>query len=199
MKVVHDDTRNEFYRENFIAVDLLEIHLTNGGVQPLYLCSGGFNVVWDSPTAPDAGDNEYQAQGQFMGFSGIDESFDVKVGKFTIYLSGVGNSFVEYFVDADFEGCRVVLHKAFLNYADMSIAGNPILMFDGIIYNVGITESQKSCQVNVECSSLFADFERTAGRKTNNISNWLFQGVQYDTGLEQAGKVGMTEYKWGRV
>jgi hypothetical protein len=46
---------------------------------------------------------------------------------------------------------------------------------------------------------LFADFERSNGRKTNNWSNWLFQGVQYDKAFVKSGWVGETEIKWGRA
>jgi len=195
MKTYATEVRNEFYRENFYAVDLVELHTTT----PLYLASGGITIAYDSATAPTAGVNTYTAQGDFMGFSGLTEDFDVKVGKFTIYLSGVGNGYVNTFVDKDFEGRRVVVYKAFLNLQTLAIVGTPILMFDGQLYNAAITETAKSCQINIDCSSLFADFERTTGRKTNNASNWLYQGVVYDTGLEKSGFVGQTEFSWGKL
>jgi hypothetical protein len=194
MKVYSDTLRGEFYRQNFIAVDLVELHLT----VPLYLASGGINLAYDSTTAPTAGSNTYTAQGDFMGFSGLSEDFDVRVGKFTVYLSGVGNSYVNKFIDQDFEGRRVVVYKAFLNLNTLAIVDTPIMMFDGIIYNAAITEKSNSCQINVECSSLFADFERTNGRKTNNSSNWFYQGVKYDTSMEKSGIVGQSEFLWGR-
>lgn len=195
MKTFAPEVRTEFYRENFIAVDLVELHLAT----PLYLASGGINIAYDSTTAPTAGSNTYTAQGDFMGFSGLSEDFDVRVGKFTIFLSGVGNSYVNKFIDQDFEGKRAVVYKAFLDYNNLSIIGTPIMMFDGQIYNASITEKSNSCQINVECSSLFADFERTQGRKTNNNSNWFYQGVQYDTSMAKSGWVGQSEFKWGRV
>jgi hypothetical protein len=195
MKVYSDTLRGEFYRQNFIAVDLVELHLT----VPLYLASGGINMSYDSATAPTAGTNTYTAQGDFMGFSGLSEDFDVRVGKFTIYLSGVGNSYVDKFIDQDFEGRRVVVYKAFLDLNTLAIVDTPIMMFDGVIYNAAITEKSNSCQINVECSSLFADFERTQGRKTNNNSNWFYQGIKYDTSMAKSGIVGQSEFKWGRV
>lgn len=195
MKTFSNPVRTEFYRENFIAVDLVELHLAT----PVYLASGGINIAFNSDTAPTAGSNTYTAQGDFMGFSSLSEDFDVRVGKFTIYLSAVGNSYVNKFVDQDYEGRRVVVYKAFLNYYDLSIVGTPIMMFDGQIYNTAITEKSNSCQINVDCASLFADFERTAGRKTNTNSNWFYQGVEYDTSMEKSGIVGQSEFKWGKV
>lgn len=198
--------RDEYTRKNTIAVDCVELHLKNsaGANDTLYFCSGGINIEFDSATAPDAGVNTYNAQGNFMGFSSLGEDFDVKVGKFSIFLSAIGNNFAQKFIDNEIEGKRVVIYKVFLTFGasgvgPLSIVSTPILMFDGVIYNYSVSEGAATCQINVECSSLFADFERTNGRKTNNWSNWLFQGVQQDACFEKAGFVGETEFKWGRT
>lgn len=203
MKTISNTVRNEFYRNNFIAVDLVELHIP----APLYLASGGINISWDSPTAPTAGTLTYQAQGDFMGFTGLTEDFDVRVGKFSVILSGVGNNYIIRFTNSfddprfkiPYEGARVCVYKAFLSTTTLQIVGDPLLLFDGMIYNVGIEETSNTCSISIECSSLFADFDRTGGRKTNNGSNWLFQGANYDTSMEQSGTVGNSEYKWGKV
>lgn len=197
MKTYHQDIRDEFYRDHNFAVNLVELHL--GGGNNLYLTDGGCDIEYDSNTAPDAGSNTYEAQGNFMGFSSITEDFDVKVGKFSIFLSGVSNSYTDLFIGNNVEGKRVVLYKAFLNTQTLAIVQTPIIMFDGSIYNVAVNESPKSCQINLDCSSLFADFERRAGRKTNNWSNWYFQEFNTDTSMEKTGYVGNTEFKWGRL
>lgn len=203
MKSISNTVREEFYRANFIAVDLVELHLST----PLYLASGGIDMAYDSATAPTAGTNTYNAQGNFISFAGMSEDFDVRVGKFNIILSGVGNDYVNKFVDTsstptnktDYEGARVVVYKAFLNYNTLAIQGTPLMIFDGVIFNVTVSETANSCTITLDCASLFSDFERTAGRKTNNNSNWLFQGSTYDTSMEQSGYVGQSEYKWGRL
>jgi hypothetical protein len=207
MKTYDSTLRDQFYRDNYIAVDILELHLTNGSnvSDPLYLCSGGFNITVDTTTAPTAGANTYTAQGDFMGFSPMTEDFDVRVGKFSVYLSGVGNEYVTKFTQGEYEGKRVIIYKVFLEFAVVNnieilqIVSSPIMMFDGIIYNIQISESSYSCQINVDCSSLFADFERSAGRKSNNGSNHLFQGNTFDTCMEKAGYVGATEINWGKA
>jgi hypothetical protein len=198
--------RDEYYRDHTIAIDCVELHLKNnaGGNEPLYLCSGGFDLEFDSVTAPTAGANLYQAQGNFIGFSSLTEDFDVKVGKFSIFLSGVSNGYVDKFIANEIEGKRVVVYKAFLNFGStgagpLALAAAPILMFDGVIYNFAVQETSESCQITVDCSSLFADFERAAGRKSNNWSNWLYQNRQYDKCFEKSGYVGQTEFKWGRA
>lgn len=198
--------KDEYYRDHTISVDCVELHLKSntGANQCLYLCSGGFDISFDSATAPDAGTNTYVAQGNFIGFSGMSEDMDVKVGKFTISLSAIGNDYISKFLTTEVEGKRVVIYKCFLSFGatgtdPLSLVAAPIMMYDGTIYNFSINETAKTCQLSVDCSSLFADFERTNGRKTNNWSNWLFQGEQYDKCFDKAGWVGQTEFKWGRT
>jgi hypothetical protein len=187
MKSYPSTTKDEFYRDKFIAVDLVEIYLIN---ETLRLTTGGFDI--------SHGGNTYAAQGDFIGFSTVSEDFDVKVGKFTIYLSALNNDYLTKFLGNNIQGSRVVVYKAFLDLTTLGIVVAPIMMFDGIIYNIACTESARSAQITLDCSSLFADFERAAGRKTNNWSNWVFQGVNYDTSMEKSGFVGQTEFKWGR-
>jgi hypothetical protein len=197
--------RDEYYRDHTISIECIEIQLReqSGARDTLYLTNGGFNVSFDSPTAPDSGINNYIAQGDFIGFSGFGEDMDVKVGKFTISLSAIGNDYANKFLSLDVEGARVCIYKAFLSFGPtgegpLELVATPILMYDGSIYNYAINETANTCQVNLDCSSLFADFERTAGRKSNNWSNWLFQGSQYDACFEKSGWVGTTEFKWGK-
>jgi hypothetical protein len=198
--------RDEYYRDHTIAIDCVELHLKtpSGASIPQYLCSGGSDLSFDTATAPTAGSNVYTAQGDFIGFSSLSEDFQVSVGKFSIFLSGINTTYASYLMNNEIEGKRVCIYKAFLNFgaggtSNLQLAAAPILMFDGIIYNFAIVESEKSCQITIDCSSLFADFERTAGRKSNNWSNWFYQGVKGDMCFDKAGWVGQTEFKWGRL
>ncbi len=197
------NNRSEYYRDHTIAIDCVELHLINNSnvSEPIFLCTGGADITFDSPTAPNSGSNVYSAQGQFMGFSPLTEDFDVTVGKFSVYLSGIGTDYINKLISYEVEGKRVCIYKAFLKFTNnqLGLVDAPILMFDGVIYNFIVNETDKSCQITIDCASLFADFERTNGRKTNNWSNWLFQDTQRDTCFEKAGWVGQTEFKWGRL
>tara|TARA_A100001388_G_scaffold272413_1_gene252676 strand:- start:200 stop:838 length:639 start_codon:yes stop_codon:yes gene_type:complete len=210
MKSISTDQniRDEYYRGHSFAVDLIELHLktSTGADSPLYLASGGIDIAYDSSTAPTAGTNTYSAQGEFLGHSAITEEFDVSVGKFDLSLSGLPTGYIDKFQGNEPEGKRVVVHKVFLdlntldviNSNDSGQAISSIVMFDGQIFNVTIQESANSCNIGVQCASIFADFERSAGRKTTDWTNWLFQGTKYDTAFEKAGFVGNTEFLWGR-
>ena len=202
MKNFPTEIRDEFYRENFIAVDVVYMGLPDatGAVTDssvLRLCNGGIDLKL---VEVGGATKTYTAQGDFIGFSTITEEFDVKVGKFQIHLSGLGSGMVNKFLDKDFEGSKVQIAKCFLDYNDLQIVNAPYIMFEGIIYNVSISENASTCDITVDCSTLWADFDRNAGRMTNNASNWLFQnGVKTDTTFAKSAVVGNQEFKWGRA
>lgn len=200
MKTYHTDIRNEYYRDAFIAVDLLELHLktTQGVSIPWYLNTGGMNI---NATSSLTGQQVvFTAQGDFLAFSSMAETLDTAVGKFQIQLSGLNLDLVADMVNNQgTEGSKVVIKKAFLNPSTLQLIQSPITVYEGYIFNYAITETAKTATLNISCASLFSDFERTAGRKTNNWSNWLYQGVKYDKAMDKAGYVGNTEFLWGRV
>jgi hypothetical protein len=157
--------QDEYTRDHTIAIDCVELHLkdNSGANETLFLCSGGANLTFASPTAPNGTSNTYTAQGDFIGFTALTEDFDVKVGKFSVFLSGIGNSFVNKLIDYEIEGKRAVIYKAFLGFGasgqdPLALVAAPLLMFDGVIYNFGVEESDRSCRIAIDISSLFADF-----------------------------------------
>jgi hypothetical protein len=195
MQSYSQNIRDQIYRPNVFSVDLIELHLVSG---TQYLCSGPYNISVDTDTAPNAGVNVYTAQGSFIQFGGISEDFDVKVGKLSIGLSGL-TGLVSIFTDTKVTARRVVLYRCFLNLNTGAVVDNPIMLFDGQINNVSISESARTASITIDCASLFADFERQSGRKTNNDANWAFQGVKYDTTFEKSGIVKNSDLLWGRT
>jgi hypothetical protein len=195
MQSYSQNIRDEIYRPNVFSVDLIELHLISG---TQYLCSGPYNISVDTATAPNAGVNVYTAQGSFIQFGGISEDFDVKVGKLSIGLSGL-TGLVSIFTDPKVTARRVVLYRCFLNLNTGAVVDTPIMLFDGQINNVSISESARTAGITIDCASLFADFERQSGRKTNNDANWAFQGVKYDTTFEKSGLIKNSDLLWGRT
>jgi hypothetical protein len=140
-----------------------------------------------------------------MNFSTITEEFEVKVGRFDIQLSGLGSNLAQRFTGAtrngiEFEGRRVLIWRLFLDYNTMELINNQrFLMFDRVIYNAKIVESAVTCTISIECATLWADFERRKGRRSNNESNWLYQGNTRDFTFCKTATAGQIEFKWGRV
>ena len=185
--------KDAYSRDHNFAVDLFRMFLkdSSGGVDNINICTGMIDLTYNG--------NPYSAQGEFMGYSAVQEDFDVKLGKITITLSGIDTSFVDKFTSIDQIGSEIRIGKVFLDLNTLDIISDyAMVMFIGEIYNVSIQENSETCTINVECASVFADFERSAGRRTNDWSNWYLQGQKYDTAFEKAGFVGQTEFLWGR-
>jgi hypothetical protein len=199
MKSYNNLVRNEFYRDAFICVDLVEIQLyTDAGTAiPQYFNNGGMNL--NATSTLTGSDVVYTAQGDFIAFSSFSETMDTKVGQFQIQLTGLNTDLVNKISLNNTEGRKVIIKKAFLNPSTFQIIDVPIEVYTGYIFNFAVTENSKTVSLNLTCSNLFSDFERTNGRRTNNWSNWLFQGVKYDKCMDKAGYVGQSEFLWGRL
>ena len=69
-------------------------------------------------------------------------------------------------------------------------------IFDGRIMNYSIRETNSTATVTMTISSLFADFERTNGRKTNPASQQIhFSG---DLGMDFSAQI-VKDIKWGKA
>ena len=197
-------TRASYYSQNYFAVDAVYLEIpgldnviTENSI--LRFCSGGIDIELPETLF---GNKTYTAQGDFLGFSTVPEDFDIKVGKFDITLSGLTSGLANRFTqNIEFEGCQVVIQKVFLDYDTLKpINGEGLTIFDGVIFNAKIVESAVTCTITIECATLWADFERTKGRKTNNESNWLYQnGNTSDICFSKTATVGQVEFKWGKV
>jgi hypothetical protein len=199
MKTYHSDIRNEYYRDAFICVDLLELQLYNssGVAIPRYFTTAGMNIMANSSLT--GSQVTYTAQGDFLGFTSMSENLETSVGKFSIQLCGMNLDLINDISVNDAEGKKVIVKKAFLNAETLQLIQAPITVYEGYIFNFAVTETNSTINLNVSCASLFSDFERSAGRKTNNWSNWLLQGVNYDKCMDKAGYVGQSEFLWGRL
>ena len=142
----------------------------------------------------DYGGDTYTATNGFVSLSDPSESEDLRVNSLTVQMSGVEQSFISIFLSEDWVNRRVLLQTAFLNSSDVVI-GTPITIFDGLISGFDISEGAKTSVVNITVSSHWADFDRKAGRLTNNNSQqYFFAG---DVGMEFAASI-VTDLKWGR-
>jgi hypothetical protein len=184
--------RDEVYRQNVFSVDLIEFDLPDGSK---YLCSGPYDIQTDTLTSTG---QTFTANGEFIQFGGVTEDFDVKVGKLTVNISGI-SLLAESFSDPRVTAQRATLYRCYLDLNTGAVVGYPIMLFNGQINNVTITESERSVTLSVDVASLFADFERTNGRKTNNDSNWRMQRFEFDTGFEKSGILKNSDILWGRT
>jgi hypothetical protein len=174
------------------AADLIELHLAT----PLYFTSTNIDIDFDSTTAPDAGTNTYLAQGQFLEFSNIVESSDIRVGQLDMTFTAVDTTTVALLINNEYMNKRVVIYRAVLADDYTFTSDDVFTVFDGIIMGYSIQESQDTATVTITVATQFADFERTSGRKTNTAS----QQVHFptDKGMDFSAQI-VKDLKWGRA
>ena len=68
-------------------------------------------------------------------------------------------------------------------------------VFDGRIMNYNIRETDSTATVTMTVASLFADFERKNGRRTNNASQQRV--FSSDLGMNFSAEI-VKDIKWGR-
>jgi hypothetical protein len=88
-----------------------------------------------------------------------------------------------------------VIYRAILNN-DYSFTDTDVfLTFDGYITGYSIAEEENTATLTLECSSQFADFERTNGRRSNPASQNLHFAT--DRGMDFSPQI-VKDIKWGR-
>ena len=138
--------------------------------------------------------NTYSAINGFIDLSDPTESEDLRINNLTIKMSGVEQSFISIFLSGLWVNRRALLEVVFLDPND-AIIGEPISIFDGLVSNFSISETENTSAVDIVIASHWADFERKTGRLTNNNSQqYLFPG---DLGLQFSASV-VTDLKWGK-
>ena len=173
------------------GVDLIELHLSTS----LYFTSSNIDLDFDSNTAPDSGANTYLAQGQFLYFGNIVESSDLRVGQVDLTFTAVDTTTVALLLNNNYMNKRVVIYRAILD-SDYSFTSDDVFtVFDGRIMNYSIRETDSTATVTMTVASLFADFERKNGRRTNDASQQsVFSG---DLGMNFSAEI-VKDIKWGR-
>jgi len=184
-------TNTEFQGKRLFGADLIELHLST----PRYLTTTNINIDYDSPTAPDSGANTYLAQGQFLSFGNITESSDLRINQLIMNFTAVETTTLALLLNNDYINTRVVIHRVLFD-EDYSFTSDDVFtLFDGKITGYQIREEEKTATLSIIVASMFADFERLNGRKTNPASQKIHfpddEGFQYSAAI-------VKDMKWGR-
>lgn len=151
----------------------------------VYITNGGFDVTWEG--------NTYLALGEFLSVSDIEETGDLQVNTVNIGLSGVPSEILNLFFNYIYTNRRVVISRAYFNEVNLLIGA--ITIFDGRMDKPVLQDDPNAASImGVECRNQWADFERKAGRHTNNDEQQAF--FPGDKGFEYSSQV-VQDIKWG--
>jgi len=155
--------KTEIAKNAIAFADLVELHFDP--VQKL--TNAQIGLVATTPTGGSSG--SYASNGKLLSFDLVQETGEAKVNQINISLSGTSNTFTDLFLNNAYVDKRVVIYRVFLN-DQLGIIDNPVMMFDGEIQSFTVNETGETSTVIVTSASVFYEFEKNNGRRTNETS-----------------------------
>ena len=180
----------ELAKDRLRFADLLELHFDDSSNQ-LFLTNGPVDITVNTSTTTG---KTFAANGELLSFDTITETGQARVNQVNFALSGASNTITNLFLNNDYVDRRIVIYRLFFNNESVAI-GTPIMLFDGEMTSFSINESGTSSTVNVTSSSVFYDFDRIAGRRTNSTSQQMH--FPLDKGMDFAAVVD-DRIRWGK-
>ena len=179
----------ELAKDRLRFADLLELHFESPN--DLYLTNGPLDITVDTDTSTG---KTFAANGELLTFDTITETGQARVNQINFALSGASKTITNLFLNNNYVDRRIVIYRHFFNNESVAI-GTPVMLFDGEMTAFQINESGTSSTVSVTSSSVFYDFDRIAGRRTNTTSQQTHYA--FDKGMDFASVVD-DRIKWGK-
>ena len=148
----------------------------------------------------DWGGNTYLATGSLLSIEAVSESVSFDVGMLAVSLSGVDQANISAALSENFIGKTVNVYLALLD-EDGVIIPDPLKIYGGTIDGFKVSESigaagRGTSVVRWEVASQWRNFDKTAGRRTNDGDQQSF--YPGDLGMNYSGEI-VKDLKWGRV
>ena len=180
---INASTLTALQSDSFRYCHLLQINFST----IVYLTDYTHDITYNAVT--------YEAGGHLLNVANPQETRDLRVGSINITFSGVSQEYISIFLSQDFINRPVTLSKAVIG-DDGQVVGAPIIIFNGLMSQFQIDDGDDDSPVTLQVASHWADFQRKAGRFTNNNSQqFYFSG---DKGMEFAAN-STKDIKWGRA
>ena len=145
------------------------------------------DIVWSS--------NTYLANGDFMRYTGLDESADLQAHQVGIELSGVDQTFVSIVLSKEYINRSLKIWRVFLDTA-RAVVVDPVPLFFGTMDNPTIDDNPfGSSTVSLTATNQLADWRRPRGRHTNDNEQQLYAAG--DRGFEFVSPINRT-LVWGK-
>jgi len=124
-------------------------------------CDNTYNITWDS--------YEWVAAGHLISYDAIEESSDIQATGCSVTLSGMNGEVTAIAIDEDLADKVVKIYRGFFDSSN-AIISDPLLIFKGRSEGATFSEDPDNgtSVVNLEVISHFVDYDKVAGRRTNN-------------------------------
>lgn len=129
----------------------------------------------------------YAPVGSLLNVSSLVNEIKASQSEVSITLSGIGNNYISMVLDTPIKGSTVEIRRAFFDTAGtlLSIAGNPVLEFSGVVNNFTLEEGWTddttqtvTSSISMSCSSILSILsKKITGRRTNHADqDYWFTG-----------------------
>ncbi len=118
-------------------------------------------------------DSQYLAAGEFLGFTEITDSLEVKDNSLDLQLSGVAASFTAVMLGESVEGALVSVKRGYYDESAGALVDEPFLRWAGRVNNFAIQDDynfteEDAIAITVSCKSLLSTMlSKQAGRFTS--------------------------------
>lgn len=164
------------------------IHLVYIETSPaLYITTAHKQISYNS--------QNWSPLGQLLKIPDIEESLSITARTINISLSGVDQSIISAVLSQKLINRDLDIYMGFLD-SNGTLIVDPVQIFKGIVENYNVAENsvQGSSIVDVSVASHWVDFEKTAGRRTNdNDQQLLYPG---DDGFRHTSQI-IKDLEWG--
>lgn len=139
--------------------------------------------------------NSFLGIGRLGHVSDAQESADLKPTGLTLSLSGIPSAYISTVLSEQYQGRTVKLWLAFLAADTYALVADPVLLFQGLIDQMGI-QIGDTATISLTAESRLARWEvPNVRRYTNEDQQKRFPG---DRGLEFVSQTVEREILWGR-
>jgi hypothetical protein len=140
------------------------------------------------------GSDTYSANGFLASLGSITETSTINIGALSLELSGVDQTIISDVLNNGHLHRSVTVKRAILDNSN-AIVGS-FALYSGFIEGMTIGDSGESSRIVFSTANHWADYERRAGRRTNDDSQQhFFNGDKCFEFADQAGK----SLSWGGI
>lgn len=183
-RILAQATEDQIELNSFVFAHLISINLGGGTVERY--TSSPYTVTYNS--------QDYLSSNLLLNVGGVSQSSSLQNSQLGINISTAEGNYASWMQSKNWFNGDVYYYIAAMSTTPSVIAGNPILVFKGLLSTWSLIEGETP-SVELIVDSHWADFERINGRRTNNNSQKQFYPT--DDGMEYAAD-SIRDMRWGQ-
>lgn len=165
MKTIDSSTQAVIDSKTIETAHLVKMELTSassGSSVYIHMTEYAFDITYDG--------NNYDALGNLLAISQLDQSNDLQIQNVTLSLCGLDGVHMGHIFNYEYIDREIIIYRAFLNNG--ALVGTPVKLFQGRLNQPTIKDDPNSeILITISASSYLSDFDRRPARHTNHTEH----------------------------